>query len=78
VLEIDGKSHDYQKEHDELRTYIINNLEIEVVRFKNEEIEKGMSSVLERLRQVLTHPKFLSQKERDLNSPSLRKRSGRG
>jgi very-short-patch-repair endonuclease len=60
VVEIDGKSHDYQEEYDELRTYIINNLDIEVVRFKNEEIERGMSDVVERLRQVLTHPKSLS------------------
>jgi very-short-patch-repair endonuclease len=60
VVEIDGKSHDYQKEYDKLRTYIINNLEIDVVRFKNEKIEKDMSDVLEKLKQVLTHPKSLS------------------
>jgi very-short-patch-repair endonuclease len=63
VVEIDGKSHDYQKEHDELRTYIINNLRVEVVRFRNEEIERDMSGVLERLRVVLSHrtdPKSLS------------------
>jgi very-short-patch-repair endonuclease len=63
VVEIDGKNHDYQREYDELRTYIINNLDIEVVRFRNEEIERNISGVLERLRAVLigqTHPKSLS------------------
>jgi very-short-patch-repair endonuclease len=63
VVEIDGKNHDYQREYDELRTYIINNLDIEVVRFRNEEIERNISSVLERLRVVLigqTHPVSLS------------------
>jgi very-short-patch-repair endonuclease len=63
VVEIDGKNHDYQRDYDELRTYIINNLDIEVVRFRNEEIERNISSVLERLRAVLigqTHPKSLS------------------
>ena len=63
VVEIDGKSHDYQKEYDELRTYIINNLGIEVVRFPNKEIETDINRVLEKLRLALTHgthPKSLS------------------
>ena len=63
VVEIDGKNHDYQKEYDELRTYIINNLDIEVVRFRNEEIEVDIDKVLEKLRDMLirrTHPKSLS------------------
>ena len=46
VVEIDGKIHDYQKDHDELRTEIINMKDIEVVRFKNEEIENDLESVL--------------------------------
>ena len=63
VVEIDGKSHDYQKEYDELRTYIINNLSIEVVRFPNKEIEIDINRVLAKLRLALTHgthPKSLS------------------
>ena len=60
VVEIDGKSHDQQKEHDELRTYIMNNLDIEVVRFRNEEIERDVDKVLEKLEWILTHPKSLS------------------
>ncbi len=40
VIEIDGKSHEYQKEYDEFRTHIINAKGIRVVRFKNEEIEQ--------------------------------------
>jgi very-short-patch-repair endonuclease len=55
VVEIDGKSHEYQKEYDELRTYIINNLGIRVLRFKNEEIETDINKVLRRLRVVLNH-----------------------
>jgi very-short-patch-repair endonuclease len=35
IVEIDGKIHDFQKEYDELRTYIINSLGIQVIRFKN-------------------------------------------
>ena len=63
VVEIDGKNHDYQKEYDELRTYIINDLGIEVVRFPNKEIETDINQVLEKLRVVLIHgtlPKSLS------------------
>jgi very-short-patch-repair endonuclease len=54
VVEIDGKSHDYQKDYDELRTHIINNLGIEVVRFPNKDIETDMNQVLEKLRGLLT------------------------
>ena len=63
VVEIDGENHDYQKEYDELRTYIINDLGIEVVRFPNKEIQADINQVLEKLRVVLihgTHPKSLS------------------
>ncbi len=61
VLEADGKSHEYQKEYDELRTFLINTKRIQVVRFKNEEIQHSLSGVLEQLRQLLlqrhwTHP----------------------
>jgi len=56
VIEIDGKSHDYQKEYDELRTHLINALGIKVIRFKNGEIEDDLPGVLERIEFVLTHP----------------------
>ena len=49
VVEIDGKIHDYCKDHDQLRTEIINRKGIEVVRFKNEDIENDIDSVLKRL-----------------------------
>ncbi len=60
VVEIDGKSHDYQKEYDDLRTHLINNLDVNVVRFKNEEIEKDVHQVSDRLKKEQTHPKSLS------------------
>ncbi len=53
VVEIDGKIHDYRKDHDELSTEIINRKGIEVVRFKNEDIEKDIESVLKRLKEKL-------------------------
>jgi len=54
VIEIDGKGHDYQKDYDEMRTYIINSLGIRVVRFKNEEIESDIDRVLNELKRMLT------------------------
>ena len=50
VVEIDGKIHDYQKDYDALRTEIINRKGIDVIRFKNEEIEKNVDAVLRRLK----------------------------
>ena len=52
VVEIDGKIHDYRKDHDEIRTYIINMKGIAVIRFRNEEIENNINGVLVRLRKI--------------------------
>jgi len=38
VIELDGKIHEKQKEYDEYRTFIINQLGIRVRRIKNEEL----------------------------------------
>lgn len=54
VIEIDGKSHDYQQEYDEYRTHIINSLGIRVVRFKNKEIQEKMSEVLLKLSRLMS------------------------
>lgn len=47
IIEFDGKIHDFQKHRDTLRTEIINSLGIAVIRFRNEEIEKNCTVVLE-------------------------------
>lgn len=52
VVEIDGKIHDYRKDHDEMRTFIITMRGIHVIRFKNEEIENNLNGVLGRLRKI--------------------------
>ncbi|MBN2245432.1 MAG: endonuclease domain-containing protein [Candidatus Aminicenantes bacterium] len=38
IVEIDGGIHIYQKKYDELRTLIINELRIEIIRFSNEDV----------------------------------------
>jgi very-short-patch-repair endonuclease len=45
VVEIDGKNHDLQKEYDKLRSYIINNLGINVIRFRNGQIVNDLEEV---------------------------------
>ncbi|MCJ7458208.1 MAG: endonuclease domain-containing protein [candidate division Zixibacteria bacterium] len=68
VVEIDGKNHDLQKEYDELRSYIINNMGINVIRFRNGQIVNNLERVLVRLKTVFyegTHPESLSYKERN-------------
>ena len=52
-IEIDGKSHDSQKDYDALRTHMINSLGIQVVRFKNEEIENDIHKVLGELKRLV-------------------------
>jgi len=49
VIEIDGKIHERQKDHDELRTYIMNTIGLKVIRFKNEEVENNLEEVLSKI-----------------------------
>ena len=49
VIEIDGKIHDYQKNYDALRTYLINIMGIHVMRFRNEDILKNLDEVIQAL-----------------------------
>ena len=53
VIEIDGEIHERQKDHDELRTYIMNTIGIKVIRFKNEEIENNLGDVLTKITEEL-------------------------
>ena len=39
VIEVDGKIHNYQKHYDKERDKVINNLGLQVIRIKNEEVE---------------------------------------
>ena len=53
VVELDGKSHEYQKDYDVLRTYIINTMDMKVVRVRNDEIEKNLQGVLNKLEKII-------------------------
>ena len=67
VIEIDGQIHQYQKLKDADRDKLMSLLGLNVLRFKNEEIENSISEVIKKieyfvlkLEHIITHPKSLS------------------
>lgn len=50
VIEIDGGYHERQKEYDNKRSHLINQLGIEVLRFKNEEVFSDMETILSKIK----------------------------
>jgi len=58
VVEIDGKIHNYRKDHDELRTEIINQHALHVVRLANKEIETDVDVTLKKLAKLITETRL--------------------
>jgi very-short-patch-repair endonuclease len=52
VIEVDGKIHENQKEYDEYRTFVINQLGIQVFRLQNEELN-DITKVIAKIKAVL-------------------------
>ncbi|HBE80144.1 MAG TPA: hypothetical protein DDW65_20535 [Firmicutes bacterium] len=52
IIELDGKIHEFQKDYDELRTYIIQQLGYRVVRVANQEVS-DIDKLIENLRLYL-------------------------
>ena len=48
IIEIDGKIHEFQKEYDERREEILTNMDLRILRFKNEEL-KNIADILKRI-----------------------------
>lgn len=55
VIEVDGGIHNKpeNKEYDTGRTFELNRNNLQVIRFSNEEVEKDLSGVLEKLKSVI-------------------------
>ncbi len=53
IIEVDGEVHENQKERDEERTKIFEDLGFKVLRFKNEEVLNGINVVLEKVKLIL-------------------------
>ncbi len=54
IVEIDGGIHEQQQEYDRYRTFIIEQLGIQVMRFTNEEVRFEIKNVVDRLKENLT------------------------
>jgi very-short-patch-repair endonuclease len=70
VVELDGGIHDDEdvKERDEGRTYELENFELQVIRFQNEEIFRDLSSVLNKIK-FSCGARSLSEREGKSPSP---------
>jgi very-short-patch-repair endonuclease len=49
IIELDGRIHENQKEYDEMREWIINELGYKILRFKNSDIEKSPNHVFQKI-----------------------------
>jgi len=56
VIELDGKIHEQQKEYDDYRTEVMNQLSLKVIRFENADVLEKLNEVLNALKKIITHP----------------------
>ncbi len=61
VVELDGSVHDVldQAAYDEERTSFLNEHGLRVIRFRNEEVKKNLSNVLQKIIEITTRPNSL-------------------
>ena len=53
VIEVDGDIHDLQREEDARREKALSALGLRVIRFRNDEVVKDLSGVVERIKQFI-------------------------
>jgi very-short-patch-repair endonuclease len=54
VVEVDGDIHDLQQEEDTRREKVLGEMELQIVRFGNDEVERDLSAaVLGRVRELI-------------------------
>jgi very-short-patch-repair endonuclease len=54
VVEVDRDIHDLQKEEDEPREKVLSALGLRIVRFRNDEITKNLSTVVEKIKAAIS------------------------
>jgi len=65
IVEIDGEIHKYQKDYDQMRENILEQMGYKVIRFTNEEVLNQWVKVAQKIEKILTTlPQPLSSKER--------------
>jgi very-short-patch-repair endonuclease len=53
IVEIDGKIHEQQADHDRFRDYLVERLGMTVIQFTNEEVEYNLAGVFRKLEHYL-------------------------
>jgi very-short-patch-repair endonuclease len=54
IVEVDGDVHDLQQEEDTRREKALSELGLRIVRFKNDEVLKNLSAVIEKIRRQIS------------------------
>jgi very-short-patch-repair endonuclease len=54
IIELDGKIHEFQKEYDQYRDFVLKQLGLTTIRITNEVLENDMQAVLDELFSFLT------------------------
>ena len=54
VIEVDGDIHNLQKEDDALREKALNEMGLRIIHFRNDEILKNLSAVVEEIREMVS------------------------
>ncbi len=70
IIEVDGKIHDSQKEQDEARTAVLENLDYKVIRFTNEEVIMDIENVLKKIKKELAERPDLTSNEPANSEPA--------
>ena len=52
-MEVDGDVHDLQKEEDERRERVLNEMGLRVVRFGNDEVVRNLSTVVGKIQETI-------------------------
>jgi very-short-patch-repair endonuclease len=54
VIEVDGRIHEKQKEEDAYRDKVLNEIGLRVVRIQNDEVEKDLTGVVGKIRELIS------------------------
>jgi very-short-patch-repair endonuclease len=54
VVEVDGDIHDLQKGEDERREKVLSEMGLRIVRFGNDEVVRGLSAVVGKIKKAIT------------------------
>jgi len=58
IVEVDGEIHDHQKEYDDGRTYMLEDIGYRVIRFSNDSVLNDINNVIEKIKTELTPLSF--------------------